>query len=117
MDARAGRRIPIEHPSPDADLGITEGAVRGIVRATEADVDGVVIGRCRLQGNVDETGAPVTISVDASVLLGKNIPTVVVELRAAIARRLNAHTDLNVVGVDVTIHDIHQLPGDEEKQP
>ncbi|HEY0261032.1 MAG TPA: hypothetical protein VGC18_14405 [Lacisediminihabitans sp.] len=110
FDARAGRRIPIEHPSATADLGITEGAVRGLIRAAEADVGGVVVGRCRLAGDVAIPGAPVTVSVDASVLWGQPIPENVRLLRNAIAKRLSAHTQLNVVAIDVTIHDIHHLP-------
>ena len=115
LDARAGRRIPIEHPDPDADLGITEGAVRGIVRAAEGDVHGVIIGRCRFSGDVTVPGEPVEVSVDASVLWGESLPDVAGRLREAVARRLAAHTDLNVQAVDVVIHDIHRLPAAEDE--
>ncbi len=52
--------------------------------------------------------------MDASVLWGENIPAVSERLRTAIVRRLARHTDLRIVAVDVTIHDIHELPGSEE---
>ncbi len=56
LEARSGRRIPLESPSPSADLAITEGAVRGVIRAAEADVDGIIVGRCRLRGDVTVPG-------------------------------------------------------------
>lgn len=116
-DARTGRRIPISHPAPGADLGITEGAVRGLVRAAETDVDGAIIGRCRLIGDVTIPGEPIAVAIDASVAWGRNIPDLADQLRTAIMRRLSAHTELNVVSVDVTVHDIHRLPdsGDEQR--
>lgn len=116
LDARTGRRIPIGHPDPSADLAITEGAVRGVIRAAENDVDGVIIGRCRFEGDLGLPGGPVTVSVDASVLWGESIPQTAERLRAAIVDRLAAHTELNVAGVDVTVHDIHRLPGPEKER-
>ncbi|HEY0246808.1 MAG TPA: hypothetical protein VGC45_00980, partial [Gryllotalpicola sp.] len=104
----------ISHEDPTADLGITEGAVRGIIRAAEDDVDGAIIGRCRFTGDITTPGEPVTVSVDASIVWGQNLPQAADRLRAAITRRLLAHTGLNIVAVDVAIHDIHQLPAAEE---
>ncbi len=115
IDARAGRRIPIGHEDPAADLGITEGAVRGIVRSAESDVHGVIVGRCRLTGDLTVPGEPITVVVDASVLWGENLPEAASRLRAAVLERLSAHTDLNIAAVDVTIHDIHRLPGAEDE--
>jgi hypothetical protein len=114
-DARAGRRIPISHPAAGADLGITEGAVRGLVRAAETDVDGAIIGRCRLVGDVTIPGEPITVAIDASVVWGRNIQDLADQLRSAITRRLAAHTELNIASVDVTVYDIHQLPGGEPR--
>lgn len=110
LDARAGRRIPLSHPSPDADLGITEGAVRGLVRAAEAEVDGVLVGRCRIDGDVTTPGAPIEVRVDASVAYGIPILPTAALLRDAIAARLARHTELNVAAVDVVVHDVHELP-------
>lgn len=110
LDARAGRKIPISHLVPGAELAITEGAVRGIIRAAEAEVDGVVIGRCRLEGDVTISGQPITISIDASILWGEPIPAATARLRETIAAQLRKHTELTIAGIDVTIHDLHQLP-------
>lgn len=109
LDARAGRRIPIPAPTTHADLGITEGAVRGLIRAAESAVPGVLVGRCRLDGDVTEPGAPVRVRVEVSVPYGVPIPDLVERLRAEIASRLVAHTDLDVTGIDITVHDIQKL--------
>ena len=110
LDARAGRRIPIAVPMPEADLGITEGAVRGLVRAAETAVPGILIGRCRLDGDVTAPGEPVRVRVEASVPYGDPIPSLAGRLREEIGARLTAHTTLNVTGIDILVHDIHQIP-------
>ncbi len=118
MDARSGRSIPIYHPAPQAELAITEGAVRGIIRAAEEEVDGVIIGRCRLDGDVTTSGEPITIRVDASIVWGLPIPSASARLRLAIATQLQRHTELNVAGIDITIRDLYQLPeAAETEQP
>lgn len=110
LDARAGRRIPLPAPVPAADLGITEGAVRGVIRGAESAVRGVVIGRCRFEGDVTVPGEPVRVRVEASVPYGDPIPDLIEVLRAEISARLATHTDLNVTGIDITVHDIQQIP-------
>jgi uncharacterized alkaline shock family protein YloU len=106
LDAHAGRRIPLATSEPDADLGITEGAVRGLVRAAERAVPGLVVGRCRFDGDVTLTGAPVRVLVDVSVPYGRPIPPLVERLRGEIAGRLALHTELNVTAVDITVRDV-----------
>ena len=116
LDARAGRRIPFESDSDSDDLGITEGAVRGLIRAAEAAVPGTVIGRVKINGDVSTLGAPVTIQLDVSVSYGNPIPDTVERLRADIARRLDAQTELVVTAIDINVHDIRQLPTPGEKR-
>lgn len=108
LDARAGRRIPLRHPAPGADLAITEGAVRGVVRSAEDDVDGVVVGRCRIDGDLTVPEATIDLTVEISVRAGLNIPGTAELLRVAIAARLRASTDLTVRAVDITVHDLHR---------
>ncbi|WP_295011782.1 hypothetical protein [uncultured Microbacterium sp.] len=135
-DARAGRRIPIalddeadevvgtRAESTDAgdpavagldaaedddltdDLGMTEGSVRGLIRGAESAVPGVLVGRCRLDGEVGEIGAPVRVTVEVSVPYGTRIPDLLDELRQEIARRLAQHTELVVDGIDLVVHDV-----------
>lgn len=106
-EARAGRDIPVQHPSPSARLAITEGAVRGMIRAAGDAVGGVIIGRCRLDGDVTVPGEGISIRVDASVFWGERIPEAVDRVRQAIYTELLRHTELNVTAIDVTIHDVH----------
>lgn len=109
MDARAGRRIPFESPDPHVDLAITEGAVRGLIRSAENAVPGLVVGRCRLDGDVTQAGAPIRIEIDASALHGQSIPKVAAELRAEVDRGLRAHTELNVIAIDIAIKDVREV--------
>lgn len=106
LDAHAGRRIPLPAPGPDADLGITEGAVRGLIRAAENAVPGVLVGRCRFDGDVTKPDAPVRVLVEASAPYGVPLTGVADQLRAEITARLAAHTALNITAVDITIRDV-----------
>ncbi|GGD26943.1 hypothetical protein GCM10010915_03760 [Microbacterium faecale] len=110
LDARAGRRIPLVVEPSDADAGITEGAVRGVIRAAENTVPGALVGRCRLDGDVTVPGEPVLVRVDVSVPYGTPIPDLLDRLRAEISTRLAAHTTLNVTGIDITATDLRQFP-------
>lgn len=109
LDARAGRRIPFESVEPNIDLGITEGAVRGLIRSAENAVPGLLVGRCRLEGDVTVPGAPIRIAIDASMLYGDPILQVTERLRAEVAERLHAHTALNIVAIDIAIKDIREV--------
>lgn len=108
-EARAGRDIPLAS-KPATSLAITEGAVRGVLRAAGERVDGVVIGRCRLDGDVTRPGAPVVVRIDASVLWGLRIPEVAELVRRAVAQDLMRHTELVIASIDVTVHDVHGHP-------
>ncbi|WAA66992.1 hypothetical protein [Microbacterium oxydans] len=109
LDARSGRRIPFESADPGVELAITEGAVRGLVRAAESAVPGLLIGRCRLTGDVTIAGAPITVEIDASALHGEPIPLIADRLRAEIDLGLRRHTELNVVAIDIAIRDLREV--------
>ena len=108
LEARSGRDIPISHPSTTARLSVTEGAVRGILRAAGDGVPNIIVGRCHLDGDVTEPGAPVTVRVDATVLEGEVIPALADQLREALYTALRQHTELAVEAVDITIRDLYQ---------
>ena len=109
LEAHAGRRIPLTAPEPNADLGITEGAVRGLIRSAENSVPGLIVGRCRFDGDVTEHGAPVRVLVEASVPYGEPLSRLADQLRTEIADRLTAHTALNVTAIDITVRDVRQF--------
>ncbi|WP_291054556.1 hypothetical protein [Herbiconiux sp.] len=109
-EARAGRRIPVSHPDPAADLALTEGSVRGLVRAAGDAIPGLVIGRCSLDGDVTLPGEPITVRIEASALWGTSIPDAAAALREAVISALGRHTELVLAGVDVIVHDLLPAP-------
>ncbi|TFD32031.1 hypothetical protein E3T40_13265 [Cryobacterium sp. TMT1-19] len=120
LDVRSGRDIPISHPSPNPQLFVTEGAVRGLVRAASDTVDNLIVGRCRLDGDLTALGAPITVTVDASVYKGENIPALADKLRDTLVGALRTHTELAIAGIDVIIRDIYLIKpehGEEEATP
>ena len=106
LDARAGRRIPLASEDAAFDLGMTEGSVRGFVRAAEAVVPGLLIGRCRIEGDVLTPSAPLRVQVDVSVPYGAPIVEAAATLREEIDRRLTNHTELRIDGIDIVVKDI-----------
>lgn len=110
MEARAGRDIPLAHTSSTADLIITEGALRGVIRTAGDNVQGALIGRVKLDGDVTTPREPIVILVNMSVLAGQSIPATADQVRAAIQVELTRHTELNVLSVDITVQDLVDLP-------
>jgi len=106
-EARAGRDIPISSGDASVALSVTEGSVRGLIRAAGDDVGGVLIASCSLDGDVTRPGEPITVNIAASVAWGLSLPMLAQELRASILAALARHTELVVEGVNVTIRDIH----------
>jgi uncharacterized alkaline shock family protein YloU len=105
-EARAGRDIPISDPDPHATLSVTEGSIRGLVRAAGDGVGGALVGRCELVGDVTVPGEPISVSVTASVVFGENMREVAQRMRGSILEALARHTELTIASVDVTVQDI-----------
>lgn len=105
LETRAGRSIPIGGDSLD-DLTQTEGSVLALVRSVGDSLGGMLIGRCRLEGDVGEPGAKVQVSINVSVRYGESIPGLAARLREAVLRRLLAETELNITGVNISVTDI-----------
>jgi len=99
-----------------ADLGITEGAVRGMIRGAEEVVPGVLVGRTRIDGDVTVPGEPVRIQVDASIAYGRSIPATAEALRSEIHRRLSAQTTMNVDAIDIAVRDVQRLSEGAEQR-
>ena len=112
-EAHAGRDIPIAHPDPSVSLAVTEGSVRGLVRAAGDGIDGALIGSCTLVGDVTVPGEPIDVSATVSVEFGQNLPAVAQAIRERIAETLARHTELNVHSINVTVSDVHPAPPTE----
>lgn len=105
-EARSGRDIPFSSTEPGDRFLITEGAVRGLIRDAGDSVEGVLVGRCSIEGDVTDPGAEVTISLTATVLYGISIADSAEHVRAAVHSALLRHTELTVVSIDVEITDV-----------
>jgi len=104
-EVHAGRDIPITHGSPNARLSVTEGAVRGMIRAAGDSVGGIVTGRSRLEGDVTVLGEPINVLVEANAFWVDRLADAEEEVRRAVRAELEHHTDLNIAAIDVTIED------------
>jgi hypothetical protein len=106
-DAKAGRDIPLSHPNPATQLNITEGSVRGLIRAAGDGTAGAIVGKVTLVGDVAVPNEPITVDVSVSVTLQMNLVAVAQRIREQILADLRRHTELNVVAVNVTIQNVH----------
>ena len=113
-DLHAGRDIPLRHPFAHAEIVITEGAVKGVIRAAGDGIHGLLVGRCALIGDVTTLGAAITIQIEATVLGGENIPEAVERLRQSVAAALAFHTELLLTGIDIAVRDLYREPPDDE---
>lgn len=117
-EVRAGRDIPFATSDPTTSLVITEGAVRGLIRAAGDSVDGVLVGTCSIDGDIDGDidggggdvpGSHVTVDLTISVILGVPVRELAQAVRERVRSELLAHTELAVDEVNVTVTDVHQL--------
>ncbi|KAA9106499.1 Asp23/Gls24 family envelope stress response protein [Microbacterium rhizomatis] len=106
-EVRAGRPLPLSHPDPRVNLSVTEGAVRALIRSVGDEIPGLVVGRCSLNGDVEDPGAPVTVTITASVAWGRPVAALTALLREHVLEALRRHTELNVTAIDVEIQDVH----------
>lgn len=113
-EVRTGRSLPLHHDDDRVSLSITEGAVRALVRAVGDDIDGIIIGACRIDGDAETLGAPVDVTVSASILWGRSAQEAGDTLRRRIRDALRTHTDLSVAAVNVSIDDLHGVTADQK---
>lgn len=115
LDVQAGRRVPIVHDDPTADLSLTEGAVRALVRSVGDDVDGVIVGRCRLDGDIETPGSPIAVHLEISVRFGLPLDATAAAVRNAVAAELVKHAELTVAAVDVVVTDVREPRAGKEQ--
>ncbi len=114
VQAHAGRDIPLQHEDPRTRLAITEGAVRAIIRQVGDDLDGLLVERSRLHGDVEQLGASVSVQIDVSVHSGADGERLITELRDAVGDALSTHAELTVAGVEVRLRDSEKDPEGNE---
>ncbi|MFW0181980.1 hypothetical protein ACN082_00515 [Rothia sp. CCM 9417] len=108
LEAKAGRSIPLPSPHQAVRIRQDEGAVVAAVRAVADELDEVIIGQCRLEGDIETPGAPVKVNVTASVQIGLVIPDLAQALRSSIQESLERCSKLNIVAINITIQDLHE---------
>ncbi|MER7525188.1 Asp23/Gls24 family envelope stress response protein [Microbacterium oxydans] len=106
-EVRAGRSVPLHHPDPRVILTVTEGALRALIRSVGDTVPGIIIGTCQFDGDVETPGAPIDVTVTASIAWKYPIPEAARELRDAVRDALSTHSHLNIMLINVTVEDLH----------
>ena len=70
LELRPGRSIPVRGEEPGDILAETEGSISALIRSIADGMPGTAAGKCRLQGDVTEPGAPITVDVELAVVYG-----------------------------------------------
>ncbi len=108
VQVQPGRDIPLDLIGDEGRVVITEGAVRGIIRSAGDQIPGLLVGRVSLIGDVTRADEPIAVSVDATAIWGYHILDSAEQLKQAIDREVRTHTYLNVISIDVNVHDVHR---------
>lgn len=104
--AHAGRDIPVPDDDPSSTLVVTEGALRGLVRALGDDVPGLVVRRTRFTGDVTVPGGAVDVEVTVAVTADGPVHARTEALHVAVAAALGAHAPFAVRSVVVRVVDL-----------
>ena len=106
LELRPGRSIPVRGDDPGDLLAETEGSISALIRSIADGMPGTAAGKCRLQGDVTEPGAPITVDVELAVVYGHPLKEQAAALRWQLAEALSRHTELNITEIQVTITDV-----------
>ncbi len=108
---RSGRDIPLARTEDGTEIVVTEGALYELIRTVGDGIEGLLVGRVRL--NQPEPDAPLDVRVTVSVRFGRAIAAAVDEMRDGIRLAIERHGDLKVGRVDVTVGDVHLDEGED----
>lgn len=104
--AHAGRDIPVPDDDPASTLVVTEGALRGLVRALGDEVPGVVVRRTRFTGDVGTAGGSVDVEVSIAASADGPVHLRAEALRSIIEDALAAHAPFVVRSLVVRVADL-----------
>lgn len=110
FETRAGRTIPLGAEYNVDSLSITEGAILSAIRGVADSMEHLIIGRCRLEGDVETPGSPITIQASATVRFGVVIEDVADRLRELIISEVHRVSELRVEAIDIEVEDIFGAP-------
>lgn len=104
--AHAGRDIPVPDDDPASTLVVTEGALRGLVRALGDEVPGLVVRRTRFTGDVTVPGGAVDVEVSVAVTADGPVHERAEALRLGVEAALAAHAPFAVRSIVVRVADL-----------
>lgn len=104
--AHAGRDIPVPDDDATATLVVTEGALRGLVRALGDEVPGVVVRRTRFTGDVTVPGGLVDVEVSIAVTADAPVRDRAEVVRVMVEDVLAAHAPFAVRSIVVRVADL-----------
>lgn len=104
--AHAGRDIPVPDPDPSARLVVTEGALRGLVRALGGEVPGLVVRRTTFSGDLTVPGGPIDVEVSVAADADGPVHLRAEALRAAIESAFTDHAPFTVRTLVVRVTDL-----------
>ena len=109
LDAHAGADFVLVDGGPDAHLVMTEGALRGLIRAAGDGEPEFLTGRVRFEGELGPDSA-VAVRAGVTVAHGVRIPDAVDRLRLRIDEALRRHTGMTASRIDVDVDDLEVPP-------
>ena len=109
LEARPGRRFPVPGLPPGTEATVTEGALRGLVRAIGDSVPGLLTGRVRIEPQ--EPGDRMDLDIEVSMFYGFPIEGTVAEFRRRVVEILPRQAPFTVGRLDVRVKDVVELPG------
>ncbi|GGH62200.1 hypothetical protein [Rothia aerolata] len=114
FETRSGRSIPLASDFEQDSLSVTEGAVIAAVRSAADTLDDVLIGKCRLHGDLETLGAPVTVEVTASLRSGGDRVQSTIRLRELIVAELARVSEMNVEKISIEFNEFFESTGSSE---
>ncbi|TDW71589.1 hypothetical protein EDF51_10590 [Curtobacterium sp. PhB25] len=117
LESRSGRDVPLRAQSESERPVMTEGAIRSLIRRTGDGVPGVLVARCRLDGDVTELAAPIRVVVEVAIMSGPSIVATADLVRTGVAQALAEQTDLVVESIDVVVRDLLEPRPDNTDDP
>lgn len=114
LEAHTGRRFPLPFAIPNLRAVVTEGALRGLIRAVGDDVPGVLVGSVRI--DTDDPPRVAVLRITIAVEFGYPLLDAADLLRAALAEALPDHLPFVVDHVDVRVVDVLDLRVDRKER-
>lgn len=110
LETRAGRSVPLSAEFDVDTLSITEGAILAAIRGAADSMQNLMIGKCRLIGDIDKADSSIEIYASATVRFGVVIEEVADRLRELITAEVQRVSELNITAINIEILDVFGSP-------